>query len=289
MLNLIVKTTDPDLLANHTRVYPIGESLKYRTESGNIYTLSTGVTPEEVEDIVANLITAGSGIDINYDDVANTLTISIDAATLSTINSALQVGDSVSSLLNDVQYQTLSQVNTLVNNHANLVNNPHSVTAAQVGLSNVDNTSDLDKPVSTATQAAINAAIAGQLLGDNFQDFSDLNTFSTTSDTFVQAYVFNTSTKDTGRYRVGFTYTYEPSSTGSDDEFEVRIDGDPINLIALQEGKDTGSDQGVLKSSFGYVTFFTQTTHIIEVYVRQTGGGTTVVKGTIIEIWRAAA
>lgn len=33
--------------------------------------------------------------------------------------------------------------------------NPHQVTKAQVGLGNVDNTSDADKPVSTATQAAI--------------------------------------------------------------------------------------------------------------------------------------
>lgn len=34
-------------------------------------------------------------------------------------------------------------------------NNPHGVTKAQVGLGNVDNTSDKDKPVSTATQAAL--------------------------------------------------------------------------------------------------------------------------------------
>ena len=33
--------------------------------------------------------------------------------------------------------------------------NPHEVTAAQVGLGNVDNTSDANKPVSTATQAAL--------------------------------------------------------------------------------------------------------------------------------------
>lgn len=33
--------------------------------------------------------------------------------------------------------------------------NPHSVTAAQVGLGNVDNTADIDKPISTATQAAL--------------------------------------------------------------------------------------------------------------------------------------
>ena len=40
--------------------------------------------------------------------------------------------------------------------HTLLVNNPHSVNKEQVGLSEVDNTSDADKPVSSATQAALN-------------------------------------------------------------------------------------------------------------------------------------
>lgn len=34
--------------------------------------------------------------------------------------------------------------------------NPHSVTKAQVGLANVDNTSDVNKPISSATQTALN-------------------------------------------------------------------------------------------------------------------------------------
>ena len=38
--------------------------------------------------------------------------------------------------------------------------NPHEVTKAQVGLGNVDNTSDLDKPISTATQTALNEKAA---------------------------------------------------------------------------------------------------------------------------------
>lgn len=41
------------------------------------------------------------------------------------------------------------------NNHIANTNNPHQVTKAQVGLSNVDNTSDLNKPISTATQTAL--------------------------------------------------------------------------------------------------------------------------------------
>lgn len=40
--------------------------------------------------------------------------------------------------------------------HVNNTNNPHGVTKSQVGLSDVDNTSDADKPISTATQTALN-------------------------------------------------------------------------------------------------------------------------------------
>ena len=42
-----------------------------------------------------------------------------------------------------------------INNHKLDKNNPHNVTAEQIGLGNVDNTSDLDKPISTAVQQAI--------------------------------------------------------------------------------------------------------------------------------------
>lgn len=43
------------------------------------------------------------------------------------------------------------------NAHIANTNNPHQVTKEQVGLSNVDNTADIDKPISTATQSAIDA------------------------------------------------------------------------------------------------------------------------------------
>lgn len=42
-----------------------------------------------------------------------------------------------------------------IDSHEALTNNPHGVTKTQVGLSNVDNTSDSGKPVSTAQAAAI--------------------------------------------------------------------------------------------------------------------------------------
>lgn len=43
--------------------------------------------------------------------------------------------------------------------HTSLTNNPHGVTKAQVGLSNVDNTTDLNKPISTLTQTALDTKL----------------------------------------------------------------------------------------------------------------------------------
>lgn len=65
---------------------------------------------------------------------------------------------------NSNKVPTTSWVNTAITNQAGEVlnthiydyNNPHKVTKEQLGLSNVDNTSDLDKPISTATQTALN-------------------------------------------------------------------------------------------------------------------------------------
>lgn len=48
------------------------------------------------------------------------------------------------------------QLNTTLTSHTNNKNNPHTVTKAQIGLGNCDNTSDANKPISTATQLALN-------------------------------------------------------------------------------------------------------------------------------------
>ena len=49
----------------------------------------------------------------------------------------------------------IKQTNESVKNHTDSVNNPHNVTKSQVGLGNVDNTSDEEKPVSTPQAEAI--------------------------------------------------------------------------------------------------------------------------------------
>lgn len=50
-------------------------------------------------------------------------------------------------------------VQSNLNTHIADTANPHATNKAQVGLPNVDNTSDLNKPISTATQTALNAKV----------------------------------------------------------------------------------------------------------------------------------
>lgn len=55
-------------------------------------------------------------------------------------------------------------VTTLISHLANK-SNPHAVTKAQVGLSNVDNTKDVDKPISTAVNTALGKKLDTSLKG----------------------------------------------------------------------------------------------------------------------------
>lgn len=49
--------------------------------------------------------------------------------------------------------------------HSKITGNPHNTTKANIGLGNVDNTSDTNKPVSTAQQTAITSAVSAIKIG----------------------------------------------------------------------------------------------------------------------------
>lgn len=53
----------------------------------------------------------------------------------------------------------------LINNHKENTNNPHGVTAEQIGLGNVNNTSDLEKPISNAMQEALDKKVDSSKIG----------------------------------------------------------------------------------------------------------------------------
>ena len=71
-------------------------------------------------------------------------------------NAVISATDTVLGALGKLQKQISTNLTTLTN-HTGNTSNPHSVTKAQVGLNNVDNVADVNKPISTATQTALNA------------------------------------------------------------------------------------------------------------------------------------
>lgn len=110
---------------------------------------------------------------------ANDKTITINQASTSTAGvmsasdkaklDSLKTQTDVENLINGVQ----DNLNTHINNKSN----PHEVNKAQVGLSEVDNTSDVNKPISNATQTALNgkfSATDGNALKQIIEDMPNL-------------------------------------------------------------------------------------------------------------------
>lgn len=81
-----------------------------------------------------------------------------EAADTEIKNTITQSGQNSTAALNaEIQRakEAEATITSNLNNHISDYHNPHKVTKAQVGLSDVDNTSDADKPVSNATQTEL--------------------------------------------------------------------------------------------------------------------------------------
>ena len=81
------------------------------------------------------------------------------SVTVERIKNYVYAGTNFTSLSSQLQTVDLRSQNNKVaiDSHIADLLNPHQVTKAQVGLGNVDNTSDLNKPISIATQGALTA------------------------------------------------------------------------------------------------------------------------------------
>lgn len=143
---------------------------------------------ETTQDTIASTLVAGTNVTLNYNDGAGTLTVSATPGAGVTDLSTTYAADSVtvvSSTGNDavIDDATTSNAGVLsasdktkldgiqVGAEANAVDSVAGKTGvvtlvkADVGLANVDNTSDANKPISTATQTALNAKADATAVG----------------------------------------------------------------------------------------------------------------------------
>ncbi len=109
------------------------------------------VTSQKLSQAVRDDIAAGG---TPGDGTVATDKLADDAVTSQKLSQAVRddIAAGVTSFANAVELAKVTD-----GDHDTIAGNPHSTTAADVGLGAVDNTADADKPVSTATQAAIDS------------------------------------------------------------------------------------------------------------------------------------
>lgn len=137
-------------------------STNVRATLNNKTKSAEGKTYEGATDLIRDILaatktTAGvmtaadkTNLDNTVQGLANEITNRTNAINALRTELKTYVDDLIADTGSDV-----TALETKVNNHIANKSNPHTVTKTQVGLGNVNNTSDVDKPVSTAQATAI--------------------------------------------------------------------------------------------------------------------------------------
>ena len=120
----------------------------------------------------ANKVYATDANGANKNDLVYDKTATAETIAQRGTDGVLKVGTPVDNA-DATTKQYVDAISSDLNNHIADKNNPHEVTKAQVGLGNVDNTSDLNKPISTATQTALNAKQDTLISGTNIKTINN--------------------------------------------------------------------------------------------------------------------
>ena len=148
--------------------------------------------------------------------------------------------------LDDVSLVTPANREALIYDGDNWVND--NVTKADVGLGNVENTSDADKPVSTATQTALNLKANTADVPTELNDLSDV---SLTTPTANQALIYNTAASAfqalpsyTNRFQDEAEQASNTAVTGTtlfiERYYSAKADGDGIFIDAQSDTPTAG-------------------------------------------------
>jgi len=141
------------------KAFVAGDYLSLRITKGTAENFSQPADLATKEPVIAAPVSAPTEKYWRGDKTWRDFFTDVRAATLTGLstatNAVITATDTVLSALGKLQKQVSDNLATLTS-HTGNTSNPHGVTKVQVGLGNVDNTSDANKPISTATQAALN-------------------------------------------------------------------------------------------------------------------------------------
>ena len=116
-------------------------------------------TVQSINDLylISDAILSDSGNNTNNDAIGQKWYVVTEQSEYQLIDWNNRKSSSGWKIVANASQSDVSDLRGQLNLHINNKENPHEVTKEQIGLDNVDNTSDLDKPVSTATQQAIDS------------------------------------------------------------------------------------------------------------------------------------
>jgi len=226
-------TSEADCVKIGTELNPICDIYATRITGS----LSGTVNGINIVDVKANVdaILSGSAADkdsfaeiVSLINSVDTTNDSVFAGFVTSSNAAQGVQDGRLTALEAASGSIISDLSS----HEGRTDNPHSVTATQVGLGNVDNTSDTNKPVSTAQQTALDAKL----------NINDDGVISGSS----QVDIINTS---------GFT-VFSGSLKATDDSLTNRIGELESFSSSLDAGFVTEAELTSLSSSIKFTTDF---------------------------------
>ena len=156
--------------------------ITFNVES-NVIKLDNGITQSEYDYLLVTYSKTKElteELQVKVNELEANLNAEIERAT----NEENTLNTKISNEITRAQ-QVESSINQALNAHIDNKENPHSVTKEQIGLGNVDNTSDLDKPMSTATKDYIDTKVSGAMVyRGSVQKFSDLPTDAQNGDVY---------------------------------------------------------------------------------------------------------
>lgn len=129
---------------------------------------------DSIDDVQTNVDNVASDLSSHKADISNPHSVTKSQVGLGDVMNygmeSVPASGSLKYVSSDGIYQADKIIADALQAHKDNTTNPHAVTKTQVGLSNVDNTADIDKPVSTAQSQAI-AQVNNDLTGriDNLQ------------------------------------------------------------------------------------------------------------------------
>lgn len=177
LLNFAVESVSGELPSEANEgavIYHSGEGVMYQRLKDGWKVIASGKDLEDALSKVSEDLQALSrDTEEALDTKADKTTVSSLSYTLTEEIQDRQAGDNTNA--------------TAISTHATNKSNPHNVTKAQVGLGNVDNTSDVNKPISTATQTALNKKQATLKAGANITIATDGVTISAKDTTYSVA------------------------------------------------------------------------------------------------------